>query len=162
MEDSVWDLYKAHVVRDHLHYRGRVDPSLRCKYCLSCQLRSLAVPAVIPDPLRDEVTDMVCPGNTSPIPALAVRTFRPRSAPPLSTLPEFRSRSSSPDPAKLLKQRPKTAAVRKGWSPCTQTRLLQFRTRVDSLNATRRDSTQTREMRVNFALNKSQTLQHAL
>ena len=39
MEDSVWDLYKAHVIRDLKHYEGRVDPSKKCKYCLSCQLR---------------------------------------------------------------------------------------------------------------------------
>ena len=39
MEDSVWELYKAHVIRDIKHFDGRVDPAKKCKYCLSCQLR---------------------------------------------------------------------------------------------------------------------------
>lgn len=101
MEDAVWDLYKAHVIRELKHFEGRVDPSKKCKYCLSCQLRTLMVPSILPDPVRDEVTNLYCPGNTSPLPHLANQTFRPRSAPPLvtprpSNKPNFRSLNNSP------------------------------------------------------------------
>ncbi|XP_063687410.1 uncharacterized protein LOC134820752 [Bolinopsis microptera] len=101
MEDSVWDLYKAHVIRDLKHYEGRVDPSKKCKYCLSCQLRTLMVPSIMPDPVRDEVTNLYCPGNSSPLPHLAKETFRPASAPPLVTprnrnKKSFRSLNNSP------------------------------------------------------------------
>ena len=41
------------------------------------------VPSIIPDPVRQEVTNLYCPGNTSPLPHLARQAFRPRSAPPM-------------------------------------------------------------------------------
>lgn len=64
-------------------------------------LRTLMVPSILPDPVRDEVTNLYCPGNTSPLPHLANQTFRPRSAPPLvtprpSNKPNFRSLNNSP------------------------------------------------------------------
>ena len=59
------------------------------------------VPSILPDPVRDEVTNLYCPGNTSPLPHLANQTFRPRSAPPLVTprprnKHNFRSLNNSP------------------------------------------------------------------
>ena len=63
--------------------------------------RTLMVPSILPDPVRDEVTNLYCPGNTSPLPHLANQTFRPRSAPPLVTprpshKHNFRSLNNSP------------------------------------------------------------------
>ena len=58
------------------------------------------VPSILPDPVRDEVTNLYCPGNSSPLPHLAKHTFRPRSAPPLvqprNKKLDFRSLNNSP------------------------------------------------------------------
>ena len=63
------------------------------------------VPSIMPDPVRDEVTNLYCPGNSSPLPHLAKETFRPSSAPPLCRnrkKKSFRSLNNSPKVPEFL------------------------------------------------------------
>ena len=63
------------------------------------------VPSIMPDPVRDEVTNLYCPGNSSPLPHLANETFRPSSAPPLCRnrkKKSFRSLNNSPKVPEFL------------------------------------------------------------
>lgn len=61
------------------------------------------VPGIIPDPVREEVTNLYCPGNTSPLPHIARQTFRPRSAPPLVCNRRFKSPSPTENiPTEIL------------------------------------------------------------